>query len=375
MSDSKLEHLHTNLGGVVGDFLGSDAVLEYQDGWESEYRAVRTAIGVAERSDLAVIRLHGKDPVRMLNGLVTNEISAETLDRAIYAAMLTPKGRTITDLRTIVRPNEDGTGVELLVTLPRVALEAVSTHLRKYLPPHFARWEVRTDLTVIGIYGRQAARVAGTLLGADPSATEDAVTPGVYRERPIFAIATRIGGGEEGFDLYVDDEMAASAWGESVNQAISLSGQPLGMTALEALRIEAGRPRFGIDITEDTLPAEAYTSTGLMDRAISFTKGCYTGQEVVVRIAHRGHVNRHLRGVVLTEGAGAAQGSPVVRPEDGKGVGKVTSVAMSPLARAPIALAYLRREIEPGALVTVNGSEGRVVELPFEEGIRFELPA
>ncbi len=374
MSGLKLEPLHAGVGGVIGSFLGADVVLEYQNGEEAEYRAVRSAVGVAERSDLVVLRLHGRDPVRMLNGLVTNDIAAAEPGRAVYAAMLTPKGRMITDLRAIVRPAAEGGASEVLVMLPRAALDPVGAHLRKYLPPHFARWEVHGDLTVVGLYGRKAIRIARTLLGTEPNPDEDAVTPGIYREHPILGVATRFVGGEEGFDLLVGGEMAASAWGESLDHALSLSGQPLGMNALEVLRIEAGRPRFAIDMTEETMPAEAFASTGQMERGISFTKGCYTGQEVVVRIAHRGHVNRHLRGIVLREDAAVEHGSAITRPEDGKEVGKVTSLAVSPLARAPIALGYLRREVEPGALVTVNGSEGRVVDLPFEEGIRFELP-
>lgn len=374
MSELKLKDRHLALRGTVGTFLGAEAILEYEDGWESEYGAVRVAIGVAERTDLDIIRLWGKDPVRMLNGLVTNDILDAGPDRAVYASMLTPKGRTITDLRAIVRPGAGAASPDVLLVLPHAALDAVTGHLRKYLPPHFARWEVRTDLTILGLYGRKAAKITGTLLGTAPDPTEDAVTDGHYRERPVLALATHFAGGEDGFDVLVEDDVAPTAWSESVDQALALSGRPLGMNALEVLRVEAGRARFGIDMTEDTIPAEAFLSTGQMERAVSFTKGCYTGQEVVVRIAHRGHVNRHLRGLVLSDGTEVESGAPVMRPDDGKEVGRVTSTVASPLARAPIALAYLRREIKPGALVSVNGCEGRVVDLPFEEGIRFELP-
>lgn len=370
MNTTVLVEQHLAFGGRPGPFLGSDsAIMEYRDGWEAEYRAVHAAAGIIERMDLAVIRMWGKDPIRMLNGLITNEVLGMKDDRAVYGAMLTPKGRMITDLRVVLQEVPEGAPAEIRIDIPRVALDAVTAHLQKYLPPHFARWSVEEAVTVLGIYGRSSAEVAGILLGEEPAPDEDAVTRGIYRDVPITAVGTRIAGGEPGFDVFVPNEVAAGAWAETIDQTLALSGRPLGMEALEVLRVEAGRPRFGVDMTEDTLPAEAFASTGQMERAISFTKGCYTGQEVVVRIAHRGHVNRLLRGVVMTGEAVTESGAAVMRPEDGKEVGRVTSAVESPLARAPVALAYLRREVEPGAVVTVDGRQGKVVKLPFGAGV------
>lgn len=374
MNEPTLEQQHLAFGGKIGAFAGAPAVLEYQDGWEAEYRATRAAVGIVERTDLAVIRMWGKDPVRMLNGLITNEILNLGMDRAVYGAMLTPKGRMITDLRAALLEVPEGSAPEIRIDVPRIALDSVSAHLKKYLPPHFARWSVLEDQTILGVYGRSSAEIVALLLGREPASEEDAVTRGVYRELPVTALATRMAGEELGFDVFIPNEVLAAAWAEAIDQTLALSGRPLGMRAFEVLRVEAGRPRFGVDMTEDTIPAEALASTGQMERAISFSKGCYTGQEVVVRIAHRGHVNRHLRGIVLTAGAVVESGAAVMRPEDGKEVGRVTSAVASPLARAPIAMAHLRREVEPGELVTVDGREARVVELPFVEGVRFELP-
>jgi folate-binding protein YgfZ len=142
----------------------------------------------------------------------------------------------------------------------------------------------------------------------------------------------------------------------------------VGFGALETLRIEEGRPRYGRELTEETIPTEAFESTGLMSRAISFHKGCYTGQEVIVRIAHRGHVNRNLRGLLLGEAPAPAASAPLFHPETGKEIGWVTSSAHSPRAGQTVALAFVRRELGPGDRVRVgaaDGAEATVSSLPF----------
>jgi folate-binding protein YgfZ len=129
--------------------------------------------------------------------------------------------------------------------------------------------------------------------------------------------------------------------------------------AAEIVRIESGRPRHGVDMSEDNLPAEA----GIVDRAVSFTKGCYVGQEPVARMHYKGHPNRHLRGLRLRQQA--APGTPLVH--EGKEVGRVTSAALSP-ALGPIALALVRREVEPGDSVRagMDGPDAVVEALPFQ---------
>jgi folate-binding protein YgfZ len=141
----------------------------------------------------------------------------------------------------------------------------------------------------------------------------------------------------------------------------------VGFDALETLRIEAGRPRYGAELTEEVIPTEAFEESGLMERAVSFTKGCYTGQEVIIRIAHRGHVNRHLRGLLLGDAA-PEPGTRLFSPESGKDVGWITSVTHSPLLGQAIALGFVRREMEPGATVRAglaDGAVATVVKLPF----------
>lgn len=331
-----------------------------------EYRAVRESAGVARRDDRARIRLWGKDPVRMVQGLITNDLQKSPAGQGVYAAMLTPKGRTIAELRVFRRELPEG--VEVLLDLPREALEGTRDHLKRMVPPMFAKVaDVSDTLAHLGVYGPRAREIVAALLGTDPPREEDAHAEASFAGTPVMVAATRVAGLEEGFDLFVHVEGADALW-----SALTAAGAtPIGRDTLETLRIEAGRPRYGAELTEEIIPTEAFEETGLMERAVSFTKGCYTGQEVIVRIAHRGHVNRHLRGLLLGDAPAPEVGTRLFSAETGKDVGWITSVARSPMLGQTAALGYVRREVEPGGRVRVGSAEGAeaaVARLPFERG-------
>jgi len=330
---------------------------------EAEYRAVRESAGVAARTDRARIRLRGKDPVKMVQGLITNDLLKSPAGQGVYAAMLTPKGRTIAELRVFRRelPEE----VEVLLDLPREAFAGTRDHLKRMVPPMFAKVaDVSETLVHLGAYGPRSRELVASVLGSDPPQAEDAHAEASFDGAPVMVAATRDAGLEDGFDLFVPVEGAVSLW-----TALAAAGaRPVGRGALETLRIEAGRPRFGAELTEEVIPTEAFEESGLMERAVSFTKGCYTGQEVIIRIAHRGHVNRHLRGLLLGDAPAPVAGTRLIHPETGKDVGWMTSVAWSPLLSQTVALGYVRREVEPGAVLraaSADGAEAAVVRLPF----------
>ena len=336
----------------------------------AEYRAVRESAGIAERLDLAHLVLRGRDPVRMVQGLITNDLAGAPAGRVVYAAMLTPKGRVIADLRAGVVEVEGGREVE--VDLPREVLGAARDHLRRSIPPLYARWhDVSTEVTTVGVYGPRSGELLDRVLDQPaPTLAEDERVGSSFEGSPVRLVGTLAAGGERGIDVTLGTEAAGR-----LRDALLAAGEPLGarrvgFAALETLRIEAGRPRGGHELTEEVIPTEAFESTGLMERAISFGKGCYTGQEVIVRIAHRGHVNRHLRGLVLPPSAAApSQGTRLYQPESGKDVGWTASVTESPRMGGPVALAFVRREVQPGQSVRVGGvdePEARVVELPFD---------
>jgi folate-binding protein YgfZ len=349
-------------GALWTDVAGRLVARHYGDS-AGEYRAVRDSAGLAERGDRARIRMWGKDPVKMIHGLVTNDLLAAPAGQGVYAAMLTPKGRTIAELRMFRR--ELPGGVEVLIELPREALVGTRDHLRKFVPPMFAKWGDVTESTVqLGVFGPRAREIVARVLGVDPPVAEDAHVEASFGGAPVLAAATRYVGLEDGFDLIAPAEAADTLW-----TALADAGaRPVGLGAIETLRIEAGRPRYGADLTEEVIPTEAYEETGLMQRAVSFGKGCYTGQEVIVRIAHRGHVNKHLRGLRLGDAPAPSPGARLVSAETGKDVGWLTSVAHSPMLGQTVALGYVRREVEPGATVRVGSADGAaatVVRLPF----------
>jgi folate-binding protein YgfZ len=355
-------------GAVFGLVAGRGVARHFGDGM-AEYRAVRDSAGIAERGDRARFRLWGKDPARMIHGLITNDLLKAPAGQGVYAAMLTPKGRTIADLRVFRR--EGAGSPEVLVDVAAEALEGVRDHFRKFVPPMFARWGDATDeIAALGVYGPRSRELLAAALGAEiPALDEDAFVEPEFAGARLLVAGTREAGGEEGFDLFVPADHAAGLWRTLVERGAEMGARPVGFGALETLRIEAGRPRYGIDITEETIPTEAYEQAGLMSRAISFTKGCYTGQEVVIRIAHRGHVNRHLRGLLLGDAPAPAPRAPLTDVDTGKPVGWTTSASYSPMLGQTIALGYVRREVQPGEDVRVGeAGEGRarMVKLPFD---------
>jgi folate-binding protein YgfZ len=330
-----------------------------------EYDAARSTAIVVERTDRALVRVHGRDPVRMVQGLITNDIANASSNRAVYAAVLTPKGKMVADVRVLRH------GADLLLETDAEAKDALIAHLRKFVPPLFAKFESVDDawavLTVCGVraYSVIAAAVGGVV--PETMREDDAHDVDVDGTR-AWIIATAQ------FDVPGCDVVVARAAADDVRERIMRAGAEAGgHGTLEVLRVEAGRPKWGLELDEATIPLEA----GLRERAISESKGCYTGQEVIIRILHRGHVNRLLRGLVLGGVRPPARDTPLVIRESGRNVGRVTSAVWSPKHGQTIALGYVRREVEPGSTVGLGegGGDGEagVVALPFPADAAPEL--
>jgi len=370
------------LGARFGEAAGREVVRHYGDP-EREYAAARSDAVVVDRADRAVVRMYGRDPVRMIQGLVSNDVAGAAPGQGVYAAMLTAKGKMVADVRVLRRAEGD-----VLLELDAGALAGVLDHLRRFVPPLFARFEdASAALGVIGVYGPTARRVVGAALGAavPEGMAEDAFVaaalPGAEESAgpgesgdgaaaPEALVVRTLYAGVDGYDVVVPTDRLEAVW----RALVEAGARPAGHGALETLRIEAGRPRWGADLDETTIPLEA----GLRDRAISETKGCYTGQEVIVRILHRGHVNWHLRGLLLGEAPAPARGTTLVRAGETKPVARVTSACASPVHGQTIALGYVRREVEPPAELRLGGPDGppvQVVALPFEEPMGGERKA
>jgi tRNA-modifying protein YgfZ len=321
------------------------------------YDAARHHAGAFSRVDLGRLVVSGRDRASYLQGLLTNDVQALGPGRGCYAAYLTAQGRMITDLHVYEL------GDVMLLTLPLEAKDSVLSKLDQFI---FSEDVQLGDVTGVfssrTIVGPEAASLVGRVLEGADAATLTALPEhgslrAGFKNQPVIVLsATDVG--EPGFELLID-VAAASSLADALRSAGAVDLEP---EIVEILRVEAGVPKFHRDMDEETIPLEA----GIESRAISQTKGCYVGQEVIIRVLHRGHgrVARRLVGLVLDGDRVPASGAPAV--VDGRDVGRVTSAVLSPALARPIALAYLHRDLtEPGAGVTIDGSSAVVTALPF----------
>jgi folate-binding protein YgfZ len=307
----------------------------------ADYRVLTEACGLLDRSERGKLALTGPGAKEFLEGQVTNGIEALNSGQGVYAAFLSPKGKMLGDLRVL------DLGEELFLDTERSALQELFNMIRRYRIGYDVELHKRTvECGLLSLIGPGARAVAGA--EALPEA-EHANTAGEVDGTRVRFVAT-----DKGVDLICDadgtDALAAALRGRSAAD--------VDEAAAEVLRVESGRPRYGIDLDDTVIPQEA----GLNERAVSFTKGCYVGQETVARLHYRGKPNRHLRGLRLS--APAAHDDELRLGE--RVVGRIGTAVVSP-RHGPVALALVRREAEPGATVTVGGGEetAEVVELPF----------
>lgn len=306
---------------------------------DGQYRALREAAGMLERDGRRLLVVGGADAAEYLQGQLTNDVEALTPGTGCYAALLDRKGRMQGDMRVL------RTDAGFLIDTEAVAGDAVVRHLSMYKVGRDVSIEDASDArAIVSVIGPAAAEVA---LGG-PRGPEHA-----HRQASVGKIAGLAVATDLGVDL-----VAGTTDVEALKRELRDAGaEPVGEPAAEILRVEGGRPRFGHEMTTATIPEEA----GINERAVSFSKGCYIGQETVARLHYKGKPNRRLRGLRLA--APAADGEPIRSGE--RELGQLGTAVLSP-AHGPIALAIIRREAESGASVTVgDGIDAEVVELPF----------
>lgn len=312
------------------------------------YRAITEDCGLLDRSERGKLLLRGAGAIEFLNGQVTNDVTALERGQGQYAAFLTHKGKMLGDLRVL---RTDATS--LWLDTERVALQALFDMIRRFKVGFDVELQKRTLehglLSLIGPRAREVAGAAGLEEARELPGSEHSNVTAIVDGIETLAIVT-----DTGLDLVCESERTA----ELAERLEGAGAQRVTDDAAEVVRVESGRPRFGLDIGEDTIPQEA----GLNDRAVSFTKGCYVGQETVARLHWRGKPNRHLRGLELS--APAQTGAPLYSGE--RALGTLGTTVVSP-RRGPIALALVRREAQPGDTVEVGaeGTGARVVALPF----------
>jgi folate-binding protein YgfZ len=308
----------------------------------ADYEALTAGCGLLDRSERGKLALTGAGAAKFLNGLVSNDVEELEPERGVYAAVLSPKGKMLGDLRVLRTPEG-----ELLLDTERAALQEVFNVLWRGRIGYDVEIHKRTlETGLLSLIGPHA----GTVAGAEaPLADEHD-----HAVADIDGVPARLVASDLGVDVLCEagdvDHLAAALRERGAT--------PVSEAAAEALRVETGRPRYGVDLDASVIPQEA----GLNERAVSFTKGCYVGQETVARLHYRGKPNRRLLGLRLS--GPAAAGDELRLGE--RAVGRLGTVAVSPRL-GPIALALVRREAGPGDTLAVGdgATTAQVVELPF----------
>lgn len=307
---------------------------------DAQYRAIREEAALVTRPGRAMIAVSGEDAADYLQGQLSNDVEALAPGQGCYAALLDRKGHLQADLRALRLG-----GGEFLLDAEGEAGPALLRHLGMYKIGREVEVADRIpDLALASLLGPRAPQLAGV----DGLGPEHA-----HREASLGGTGFRAVAGDGGIDL-----ICAAADLERLEAALLHAGaERASEDAAEIVRVESGRPRFGRELNQSLMPAEA----GIVERAVNFEKGCYIGQEPVARLHYRGKPNRMLRGLRLS--APAEPGTTLSLGE--REVGAIGTACVSP-ALGPIALAIVRREAEPGATVELaGGGSAEVVELPF----------
>ena len=349
---SPLADYHISQGATPGEYHGAIVPARFADPVQ-EHQAVRAAAGLFDFSFRAKFALSGRDSSKFLHRIVSNDIKNLSAGQGIYATLLNPQGQILADLRVYAAQDR------LLVDTDADLRAKAMGILRRYIIGDQVQIEP-LETCALAFEGPRAPGLLEKTLHVDlPALKEFEHFATNYAGFPVRVV--RISHtGEEGYEVWVGAKGMMGLWGAACGQAPSYDMLPCGTEALESLRIEAGIPRYGSELGEDTLPLEA----DLMN-ALSFNKGCYIGQEIVERARSRGQINWKLAGVAIESGQPPAPGEKLTF--DGKEAGEVTSACVSPTFHKALALAYIRKEhVGAGTrLQTASGALAEVASLPF----------
>ena len=356
-----LREFHAEQGAVFTELQSMEAVAHYGD-VAAEYAALNQSVGLIDLSFRGRLCLLGADRVRLLHGQVTNDIKALKAGQGCYAAFTSPKGRMQADVHIYALAEE------LLLDFEPGLTQSLIERLDHYIVSDDVQAvDVAEHYGLFSLQGPRALEVPGLL---DPGLTVAPQSHGiVHRPDPELGDLYWVNHartGSQGVDVFVPTAAMGMVWDKLSLAVRSLGGRPVGGSALELARIEAGIPLFGVDMDESHLPPEA----GLDRNGISYTKGCYIGQETIARIRTYGQVTKALRGLRFDPGAVMpVRGDKVFH--NGREVGSLTSVMPSPRLGCPIALGYVRKECNAlGTALVVRSASGAeipavIVPLPF----------
>ena len=357
MNTTPLHEIHRKLGATFG---------ERHEGWNlavhftdpvAEHNAVRSNVGIADISYLGTLSLTGEDRAKFLHRLISNDVENLSVGEGNYATLLTNRGKIIADMKVYIFDDT------IYISTAPECVEHAYTELDKYIIADDVELSDVTDTVgAIAVYGPKSPELVQSVLGL-----KELSSLAVHHSRHCEIDNQWIGCirsdtvGEYGYHLYTSTEKLEWLWEKLTTERSDVV--PIGWDALETLRIEAGTPRYGTELTDAIFPLEAE-----LEHAIDFEKGCYIGQEIVARMKYRGHPNRLLRGIVIHAENPVQQNSPIV--DDGTEIGWVTSSVYSPTLGKPIALGYVRMAYtQNGSRVQIETPKDNVcctvVSLPF----------
>ncbi len=365
---SPLDDTHARLG----------ATMTVRDGWSVpanygdvlfEYAAVRErGAGAIDLSSRGRIFVGGSEAVQFLNGLITNDMKSLAEGTWMPAAFPNVQGRLVASVR-VVRLKDETTDENVcplfLIDTEAVTHERVLKTIERFtLAGDFRVSDITSETALISVQGKNAVDVVQSVLGAEAvGQPANGVTNISWRQPQVTGDVTVIRAShtaEDGFDLVVKADQAGSLWSALQDAA----ARPVGYDAFDILRIEAGLPRYGVDMDDTNVVTET-----ALDDAVSYTKGCYVGQEIIARIKYRGHVAKKLAGLVFDQ-AVKVEANSTIKSTDDKDIGRVTSVTYSPHLGRTIALGYLKYDyLAVGTNVKIDSGveefQAEVMKLPF----------
>ncbi len=326
---------------------------EYYSDAISEHRTVRNAAGLFDASFRVLISAGGNDRVRFLHGMVSNDVRGLAAGQGTYATLLDTRGHILADL--VIYCAHDCFLIETHADLADKVLQTLNHYNIGGRVPL-----ARLDLAALLVQGPKSGLIVKQSLGAElPGREEFCHAELAFSGQPL-RIARVSTTGEEGCELWIAPAGVKALWNALLDGGGKHGLIACGVQALETLRIEAGTPAYGSELGEDVMPLEAD-----LLKALSFTKGCYVGQEIVERTRSRGHVNWKLIGFWIRADQSPAPGEKLLAA--GKEVGELTSACWSPSLARVIALGYARREFaEPGTALTLpSGAVAEATPVPF----------
>ena len=378
-----LQEFHQSLGARFAELNGASVVNDYGD-WLAEHASLRETAGVLDLSFRSRICLIGIDRVRFLHGQVTNDVKKLRTSEGCYAAITTAKGKMESDLNIFALADE------LLLDFEPGLTEKISARLEKFIvaddvqivdaAPHYGLLSVQGPkaaevIDALGLFGwgeRPREPLAPLVSAGSPVVSPHQLPSKAFASVKIsdatlgeIYLANNPRLGTSGFDLFVPNNSLGAVADKLIAAAKQAGGRACGWQAFETARIEAGIPRFGADMDETNLPLEC----GIEGRAVTYTKGCYIGQEVINRIHSVGHVNRELRALRLATDLDSLPQRGDKLFHAGKEVGHVTSAVKSPVF-GNLALGYVRREAnqignELILLTAAGENSAKIMPLPF----------